>query len=225
MKLLIVARGYYIIRIFSSLFLSGFIIAIALTRFGIDIKEQIFVFTMIFCGFSYMLYRLTNTIDKGEIELKIVDIGLKITWIRQFYLFKKEDSILKWNEIQNYLFQPDQHFDMFIIKLKSKRKIKFNLKETSEEFLEFFSEFEEKIKEMKLADPTISITKAKNMYETTFALIMAYILGLMLIGTIGLLIFGETEHSPSNGPFFTFLGGSLFYIHQVYIHRKKAKNG
>jgi hypothetical protein len=224
MKLQIVARGYYILRIFSSLFIGGFITVLMFTRFGIDIKQQIIAFVLIFCGTAFVIYRISNKVDKAEIELQISDEGLQITWIKQFYLFKKENRILNLNEIQHYLFQPDQHFDMFIIKLKNKKKIKFNLKETSAEFLQFFSDFEEKIKEKKLANPTISIIKAKNMYEKKSALVFAYILSFMMLGTIGLLLFGETKHQPSYGPLFTFLGGSLFYIRQVYIHRKRAKN-
>lgn len=69
------------------------------------------------------------------------------------------------------------------------------LKENPEDFFNFLSDL--KAKSMKGIDPTITITMAKTFYEITSALIMAYILGFILIGTIGFMIFGETKKDPN----------------------------
>jgi hypothetical protein len=91
-----------------------------------------------------MIKALKN-IDKGEVELYILDNGISVTWIKQFHFIHRESRTYKWNEIQDYVFQPDQNFDLFKIRLFDKTKIKFNLQETTEELNNFYVEFQNKI--------------------------------------------------------------------------------
>jgi hypothetical protein len=131
MRIEVIARGYVFIRyITSALFGVG---AAAL----LVPKGQVIIAMIIFGAIAYFLYRLIGRFDRGKVELDVLDSGLNIVWLKQLPLFNKESRLIQWNEIQDYVFQPEQYFDVFRIRLKDKTKIKLNLNETTPEFFKF----------------------------------------------------------------------------------------
>lgn len=111
-----------------------------------DHQPLIFIlgFPLIF-GVTFYLPRYTATAD---IEILIGDEGLKRTWLRQFIFHHKKDDEFRWNEIENYVFQPDRQFDQFKLKVKDGRKFGFyhnNDHDGKDDFKKLLFYFSEKV--------------------------------------------------------------------------------
>lgn len=215
MRLKVVSRGYYALRYFLSIAVAVFItLSIGLP------KGQMLLFLVVFGLAVFLVIIATKNIDKGEVELNILDEGISVKWIKQFHFIHRQSRTYKWSEIEDYVFQPDQNFDLFRIRMTDKTKIKFNLKETTEEFTNFYTDFESKAKQVSQLDGKLKIKKGKTVYETTCALVGAIVLGVMIIGLIVTILFVKPKGTPNYAMLIFSVMGGLFFIIQVYNHRR-----
>jgi hypothetical protein len=219
MKIVVVARGFYLLR---------YLLAIALGLFctlGLFIfltfipKEQMILFLGVFGGLTYLILKITKRLDKGLVNLTIDNEALKIEWIRQFMFHNKPNENIKWVDIVDYTYIPDQHFDIFRIRT-DRKKIKLSLAETNESFYAFYVELEEKVEILKAVDKNLNLKRGRTFYETKWAVVFAIFIVLLLVAFLGLLIFRPPE-KINYGSLFVFLGGAFFYVYTVWSYRQK----
>lgn len=226
-QLSIVSRGLYVLSIYiwalGSILLTLLVSTQILER--LNYKPNQFIFVALAILFWYLIDKLTKSFPRGKVELILDREGVQLVWIKQFFLHKKKNMTVRWEDIKDYMYQPEQYFDLFRIRLHNKEKIKLSLDEGNEEFYFFYLEFEEFMKELSSSNQNIKIKRSKTIYETTYGLIMAVILGLLIIG--GLLMFIFIKPKNSSLSIYFYLGatvvGGLFYILQVYRMRQSAK--
>lgn len=206
-------------------------ILIFLTTNQILPKGQPIAFVLMFApimGFAFYLPRHTATAD---IEITLDDEGIKRKWLRQFILHNKSDIGFKWNEIADYVFQPDRQFDQFKLNLKDGTKFKFyhnNDHDSKDDFQQFLSDFIKCVEQLNNADDDKKndIKLGKTIYETTWGLVLAVFTLIMLIGLPIMLLLLPHKVTPKSSNYFmlfaSYIGG-IYYVIQVYIHRKRRK--
>ena len=191
-------------------------------------KGQPLIFILCFApvrGLAFYLPRFTATAD---IEITIDSEGIKRRWVRQFILHNKQDDEFKWKEIDDYVFQPDRQFDQFKLHLKNDTKLKFyhnNDHDDKDDFRKFFSDFVERVEQLNNADKDKrnDIKLGKTLYETTGGLILAVFAVIVIIGLPILLIALPTKKTPNYFGLGVGYTGAIYFLVQVYIHRKKRK--
>jgi hypothetical protein len=151
--------------------------------------------------------------------------------MRQFILHNKQDDEFDWTEISDYVFQPDRQFDQFKLHFKNGTKFKFyhnNDHDNKDDFQKFLSDFIRKVEELNSVDNEKSndIKLGKTFYETTLGLIFAIVAALMIVG-LPILLFMLPHHGSTKSSNYAMLAasyiGAIYFIIQVYIHRKRRK--
>ncbi len=217
----VVSRGLYIINMFGTLILAMILTFSAFDYLPIELNKLVFV--GIFAGLWYLVSRFTKKLPKGQVSLEITNDGLVIEWIKQFHFHSKLNNLLKWEEISDYMFQPEQYFNLFRIRTKDKRKFKFSMNENNSDFSLFYESFE-KLSKSKSNDNSVEIVRAKNIYESNYGLVAAIILGILLIVGVIVILTVKPKGDPNYGLLIASLIGGVLFIIQVINHRRKSKN-
>ncbi len=219
----VASRGLYILHYFGSLILAA-IATIPLFKLINDLNKLVFI--IIYGGVWYIISRFTKKIPQGQVELELKDDGIQVSWQKQFFLHNKKDHLIKWQNIRDYMFQPEQYFDLLRIRTKDKKKYKFSMIGENDDFPFFYEKLEE-VMESKSSEDSIEIKRAKNIYESNYGLISAVFMGIVIIAGVIAFIFIEPKEnsSPNYGLLIASLAGGIFFIIQVISYRKKNKNG
>lgn len=207
---------------------SGMAILIILTSYQILPKGQPLIFILCFApigGLAFYLPRYTATAD---IEILIDNDGIKRKWLRHFILHSNEDNEYKWTEIADYVFQPDRQFDQFKLHLKDGTMFKFyhnNDHDNKDDFRKFLSHFIERVEQINTvdSDKQNDIKLGKTIYETFWGLILALLAAIMIIGVPILLFTFPTKKTPNYAMLGVAYIGAIYFVVQVYIHRKRRK--
>ncbi len=123
-EITVASRGLYLLHYLGSAIIAA-ILTILIFKLITEINQIVFI--AIFGGIWYLLTRFTKKIPKGQVELEIQEQGIHIKWINQILLHNREDLLIGWEEIKDYMFQPEQYFDLLRIRTKDKRKFKFSM--------------------------------------------------------------------------------------------------
>jgi len=217
----VASRGLYVLNMFGTMIAAMFITFMVFKYLPIEINKLIFV--GLFIGIWYLVSRFTKKIPKGQVSLTIKNEGLSVDWIKQFLLHNKSNNFIKWSELKDYMFQPEQHFNLFRVRTKDKRKFKFSMDDNNDSFDLFYTEFEQVV-EMKSNDNSVEINRAKNIYESNYGLISAIILGIIMIAGVVIILTVKPKDEANYGLLIGSLAGGVFYIIQVIKYRKKSKN-
>ena len=188
-------------------------------------KFLVFLIVAPVIGGAFYLPRYTAT---AEIEMTIDDEGVKRKWLRRFLLSSQSDIEFKWAEIEDYVFQPDRKFDQFKLHLKDGTKFKFfhdNGDDDKDDFRKFLSDFTNQVEQFNNADnyKRNDIKLGKTIYETTGGLILAVFAVIVIIGLPILLSAMPTKKTPNYFGLGVAYTGAIYFLVQVYIHRKKRK--
>lgn len=217
----VASRGLYLLHFFGSMIVA-MILIIPVFKLVDDFNKLVFVF--IFGATWFIVSRFTKKISKGQVELEIKKEGIQVSWQKQFLLHNKKDHLIEWQNIKDYMFQPEQHFDLLRIRTKDNKKYKFSMMEGNSGFPFFFNKLEEVI-ESKSSDNSIEIKRAKNIYESNYGLISAILMVIVIIAGLIAIIFIKPKGSPNYGLLIASLAGGIFFIIQVMSYRKKNKTG
>jgi hypothetical protein len=174
---------------------------------------------------AFYLPRYTATAD---IQITLDDDGLKRSWLNQFFLHENLSDEFKWNEIVDYVFQPDRQFDQFKLHLKDGTKFKFfhnNDHDSKDDFQKFLSDFSKKVELYNNADndKKNDIKLGKTIYETGWGLILAGFAIIVIVGLPILLILTPTKKNANYAMLAFSYIGAIYFLLQVYIHRKRRK--
>lgn len=188
-------------------------------------KFLVFLIVAPVIGGAFYLPRYTAT---AIIEMTIDDEGVKGKWLRRFFLSSKPDIEFKWADIDDYVFQPDRKFDQFKLHLKGGTKFKFfhdNGDDSKDDFRKFLSDFMQRVDQLNNADSNKlnDIKLGKTIYETTGGLILAAFAIVVIIGLPILLIVMSARKTPNYFGFVMAYTGAIYFLFQVYIHRKRRK--
>ena len=220
----------FVVTLLTVIFLSMFIL-IWLSHHQIIHKGQPLFFILCFApiiGVAYYLPRFTSTAD---IEITIDNEGLKRQWLRQFIFHNKPETDFKWTEIEDYVFEPDRQFDQFKLNFKDGTKFKFyhnNDHDSKDDFKKFLYDFVQRVEQRNSVgvDKRNSIKLGKTIYEKSSGLLIAIIAIIILIG-LPIFLFVLPQKGTLKSSNYAVLGGSyigaIYYIVQVYTHRKKRK--
>ena len=220
-ELTVASRGLYLLHYLGSALIAA-VLTIAIFKFIVELNEIVFI--VIFGGIWYLLSRLTKNIAKGQVELEIKEQGIQVKWINQILLHNRKDLLIDWKEIKDYMFQPEQYFDLLRIRTKDKRKFKFSMIGDNADFPSFYEKLE-KVFKSKSTDELTEIKRAKNIYESKYGLISAIFMGVVILAGIVAFIFIEPKGNskPNYGYLIASLAGGIFFIMQVISYRNKNK--
>ncbi len=144
-----------------------------------DTNKDLFgIMTLIVVGLYFLGgWFLSKRTSKAKLIVQIVENGLEINWERSYILYKYSDRFIKWQDIDWFKFTPDQHFDIFKIKVKNQRNFKFeHASNDKDDFRSFNAAFRRNIREQNEALPdNLKIAEAPNMYDgVTGKLLMGF---------------------------------------------------
>lgn len=213
-------------------FFIGMFILLKLSNQEIIPKGQPLIFVLFFAPIIILAFYLPKFTSVALIEIIIDETGITKRWLKQFLLRKKRNEVVKWNEIQNYIFQPDRQFDKFKLNLKSGKKFVFyhnNDHDDKDDFRLFLTDFINKVENINTQENITvkdKIRIGKTIYETKGGLILAILSIIVLVGLPILFIFSPHKDAIKTSNIFMLASsyiGAIYYIIQVYIHRKKRK--
>lgn len=207
---------------------AGMGIFLALSAIGLIPKGQIWLAFVIILPIFFLAFKVPRYTATVDIELTIDEEGLKKKWLKQFIFSNKPDLDIKWTEIQDYVFEPDRQFDKFKMTLKDGSKFKFfhnNDYNDKDDFLQFLQDFEHKVTKLNTDNNKINdIKRGKTIYETNWGLLLAAFLILMIIAVPIMFVFFPTKNTPNYAAIGASYVGAIYYLFQVYIHRRQNKN-
>lgn len=218
----VASRGLYVLHYFASAIIAT-LLTIFVFKFIGDLSQLVFI--VILGGVWYLISRFTKNIAMGQVVLEIKQDGIQVDWTKQIVFHNKKHLLIKWEEIKDYMVQPEQYFNLLRIRTKDKRTFKFNMIGENDDFHLFYEKLEKEIK-TKTKNDSIDIKRAKNIYETKYGLISAIFMGVVIvIGLIAFLVIEPKGSSKHNyGLLIASLAGGIFFIIQVLNYRKKSKD-
>ena len=170
----------------------------------------------------------TRFTARAMTQWTLTDSEIQLKWLNQFIFHHEADLIIKWNDIQEYKYRPDQYFDLFKIKLNDGKilKLRHSSTATNDDFENFILVFETKVQayNLKATNPPNEIKRGKTVYETKLGFVLAILTGLLLIA---LLIFIIASPHKQNANLFGLVvaySGGIFFISQVLLYRKKKSS-
>lgn len=178
-------------------------------------------------GLFWISFKLTRRSGSAETEITINDEGIQQIWKSQYLFSNKPDRRINWEEISEYLYQPESNYHLLKIKLLSGKTIKIYHSiwdHGKDDFSQLHIDFAEKIDQLNKRENKLDIKKGKNMYETKTALIVAIVLSTFVIASIILVIFLSSRQTIDPKSIIIILAGLgpiLFFLTQVYIHRRE----
>lgn len=155
------------------------------------------------------------------------DEGFIQTWANHFWLFKKNDLNIHWSEIESYIFQQDPMGTLFKLQLHNGTKYRFyHKKNTIDEFSQFEKGFKAQIKKYNnnVGEYGRVIIRGKTFYETTTGLLLGIFLAIVCV--LGIIhAFTDTTGKALSkiGKLFVGIAYTIFFISQIYKHRKKRQ--
>src|SRR4030095_9967676 len=136
---------------------------------------------IILVGGAFYLTRFTAV---AITEWKMDENKIQLKWLSQFLLHKRPDLTIYWVDIIEYKYQPDKNFDLLRIKLNDGRIIRLwhSTTTSNDDFDKFVRSFEKRVHSLNEGNNIQAnrIKRAKTLYETNFALVLAIIFALAL---------------------------------------------
>jgi hypothetical protein len=194
-------------------------------------KDLYGIMTLIVVGLYFWGgWFLSKRTSKAKLAVQIVENGLKINWERNYILYKYSDRIIKWEDIDWYKFTPDQHFDIFKIRIKNQRNFKFeHASDDKDDFRSFNAAFRRNIREQnENLTENLKISEAPNMYDGVSGKILMGFGYLIILAGIVLIpwaiISGQNVKPASIFGLLAAIGSGAFTIGHVKNKQKKNKS-
>jgi hypothetical protein len=191
------------------------------------------VVTFILVGLYFIGgWKLSKTTSKAKLVIQIIESGLKIKWEKNYILYKYPDKLIDWQEIDWYKFTPDQHFDIFKIKISGQRNFKFeHASDDKDDFRSFYAAFRRIVRERNNSLPKNQMIKeAPNIYDGVTGKILMGIGYLTIAAGVILvpwaIIIGQKINPATIFGLLAAMAGGIFTISQVKSkQRKNNKSG
>ncbi len=182
-----------------------------------------FVFALIIGALIFPIFSISHIVASAKIRIKLDSNGLKHYWERRFLLDFQKNVLIRWELIDNYVFEPDRSFDNFKLNLNNNLRYKFyrsNMFKIDDDFERFNIEFIEivKNKNQQSGIERQKIVRGKTIYEDISYRWLFHLYGLTFIV---LLIIKFID--PAKGTSWPMLGiiGSSYFFYLLMIYRFK----
>ncbi|MDR3025740.1 hypothetical protein [Chryseobacterium sp.] len=213
----------WVFSLLASIFV-GAQLMILMTKMGLISKDQPVFIIVLVAPIIFFAFKVPRYIATVDIELIIDNEGLKKKWLKQFLFQNSPDRNISWTEIKDFVFEPDRQFDKFKLTLKDGTKFKFhhNTDHNSiDDFQQFLFDFERKISKLNTNNDKINnIGRGKTIYETVWGLALSVISILIIVAIIVVFIFFPMKRTTNYAALGASIIGAIYFISQVYIHRK-----
>ena len=207
-------------------FFGGFVLLVNTLPQGVrNMTTLIFCLVGLLCFTIYMV-KLTSF---AKVEITIDYNTISIKWLQRFLIGNKPDVTISFNEIASYDAQEDVLWHWLKIKMKDGNTYKFyhSIFLFKDDYSKFVAAFVASIKNHNMIrsgkDNLPKIKRTKALYETTGGLILAGFAMVFMIGFPILLIVFPYEKQPNYFLFGLGYIGAIYFVFQVYTHRKKNK--
>ena len=164
---------------------------------------------------------------KAILEIKSEGDKLQLNWIKPYWGSKLKPSVvISLNEIKSYKFESSRNFDTLKLTLYSGKKIRFNLwyLDNKDDFDKFVRHFIKLINgyNKKISTVTPIIIEKSLMEKRTFLIILAVLIGIIILGSILLIIF-KGIHNATGGLFIILgvFGGLIWTISEIIKRLRK----
>ncbi len=211
--------GLFIIALYTLIFGLG-LIFIFLNR-GLSNQQTIYVVSLVV--FVFTLLYIPKLISSANTEITLDNEGIEQIWISQFIFHKRQDLKISWNEIEDYVFEPDRQFDQFKLHLKDGTLFRFfhNHDHKKDDFKQFINDFSEKVKEIN--EQSFNNSNNIKIGKRTYTWQVSVLAGFAVFLTIGIPIILIAHKSTMHFTAYNFLGLIAAYIFGMFILIKRIK--
>ena len=171
----------------------------------------------------------------AKVEITLENDAFSMKWLEQFLFSNRQNITIPFHEIASYIDSGDYYWDWLKIEKIDGSIYKiwhsnwFFSKGDYDEFVVAFVTSVKNYNENNLTNnktdkKTKIIKRKQSIYETTGGLILAGFCVLIIIGLpIFLLLSPVSSSRPNYFGLFIGYGGAIYYLVQVYVHRKRKK--
>jgi hypothetical protein len=206
----------------------GFPICIPLANLGVIGKEIVFVGVSITVlgFFAIGIPIFPKLYAKTVYQVKIDTEWILFECIKPYLWSKPSEPIrVNLNDLKSFKYEPSNNFDLFRLRLKSGKKIRFYqyFFDNKDDFDVFLRDFRKAVTNYNKENSTITpIEEEKSIMENKYFLwIVAVIISVIFIGTILLLIFKGVSNPKGIIAILIVLGPLSWVITQVVQGLKK----
>lgn len=187
-----------------------------------------YIFILLLVGLPLVIF-IPDLLSTATSEWTFTESEIHIKWLSQFMFTRKSAVNIKWQDIQEYKYEPNRYFDLFRIKLHDQTMIKFRHSNykimNSDDFDAFITYFEKKINEYNEKDLNIlyPIKRRKTFYETKFGIAIAILIARCLLGIP--ILFDAFPQRKRIDWWQLWIGysGGIYFISKVIAYRKKSR--
>ena len=225
--------GLFVFLTFFSLLGGGLLVAFILPR---DVDTYIFMLSFLVVVIFLFLFMI-RMLALAKVEITLGSDFVSIKWQERFFFIKKRDIVIPFSEIKIYHDKGDYNWDWLkiekidgnIFRLWHSNWIfrKGDYEEFVVDFIVSIKKYNEVIMNSSEKDSLpqkTKIKKAKSVYETNIGLVLAGFCIIVIVGLPILIILLPTpSHSVNYFGFIAGYGAAIYYLLQVYFHRKRKE--
>ncbi|MBN8640705.1 MAG: hypothetical protein J0L86_02745 [Flavobacteriales bacterium] len=176
--------------------------------------HPIFFATIVFMLF-FIFYKILKPISIVKTSISIYDDSITIE--KKYVLFKEIYTNIRFVEINEYLYQPTNGYNLFKIKSK-KNNLTFLVDAENEDFNKFYVLFKKRITKFQ-ENNNIPINESLSIYEKKTGLIIGIFIIILFLLIPLFIFFSKKEINYSVIVTFYILGS--IYLHRLYISKKR----
>lgn len=180
----VASKGLYALRYFLALIVG------LTTAFMIAPPQENskFVFLLAMLPGYLIFEQLTKKLDIGNVIMQMDKEGLQFIWAKQIMFHNKADLSIQWSEIIEHSYNSSTHLDEFVLKLKSRSKVKFYFKFIDEDFINFYYNMQELTTVISKVDDSVHISKTVDFFETEFGKWLIFGFGVVILIACGFIL-------------------------------------
>lgn len=152
--------------------------------FGIT-DDKVLIFTLISVQLLISFY-IGYWVGLGRAKIILSEDGISHVWVRKYFLSREKNVSIPWTLVDNFVFQKDRTFDIFIINLANKTRYKvhrLNFLPIKDDFYQLVKDFPKLANKYqnpknKISSNTKQIKQGKTIYESKYFLWLLYILAI-----------------------------------------------
>ncbi|MDJ1485917.1 hypothetical protein QNI16_35880 [Cytophagaceae bacterium YF14B1] len=172
------------------------------------------VFAAIYLGSFCLVFRLCRSFFERRIQITMDKE--QITIHAGKFLHKSESRLeLAWDQIDEYIFQKEQYFDVVKLKMKNGGKFQISHDTDSKDDFDLF----QKAFINYVTSNEIHARKGKTIYETRLGLMIAWSLVVLMV-LLPLAIW-LAEKDFNLGTMLVFYSGGIFFLYRFYLVKRK----
>jgi len=196
--------------------------------FALKIQDNKLLLAIGVIAISMLAFYAEKKLGKATMQLTINKQGINTEFLRQFPFKREQNNFIYWSEIESYVLDFDQSFDIFKIQLKNNRQFVVrhsSWDESKDDFNRFIADFKTAINDINniSSEAENKIDRGKSFYEKPIELVVAlFQLIFLVVGPI-LLFRKHLQKTPDHFLFIGFYLTNISLLLKFYYNRKAAR--